>query len=73
MPDTIKDNFHLLYEGKVIRKQLSEKMQGMVGFRNIAVHNYQSLDGEILKSILDKHLEDLEEFYVEVLEHFGLT
>ena len=48
-------------------------MEGMVGFRNIAVHNYQSLDGEILKSILDKHLEDLEEFYVEVLEHFGLT
>ena len=73
LPDTIKDNFHLLYEGKVIRKQLSEKMEGMVGFRNIAVHNYQSLNGEILKSILDKHLEDLEEFYVEVLEHFGLT
>ena len=73
LPDTIKDNFRLLYEGKVIHKQLSEKMEGMVGFRNIAVHNYQSLDGEILKSILDKHLEDLEEFYIEVLEHFSLT
>ena len=73
LPDTIKDNFRLLYEGKVIHKQLSEKMEGMVGFRNIAVHNYQSLDGEILKSILDKHLEDLEEFYIEVLKHFSLT
>ena len=73
LPDTIKDNFNLLYEGKIIPKDLAGKIESMVGFRNIAVHNYQSLDGEILKSILDKHLEDLEEFYIEVLKHFSLT
>jgi hypothetical protein len=27
----------------------------MVGFRNIAIHDYQSLDVDILKSILSKH------------------
>jgi len=71
LPDTIKDNFHLLYEGKIIRKQLSKKMEAMVGFRNIAVHNYQSLNEGILKSILGKDLADLEEFYTTVLKCFG--
>ena len=71
LPDTIKDNFSLLYEGKIIHRELVKRMEGMVGFRNIAVHNYQSLDGEILKSILGKDLADLEEFYATVLEYFG--
>lgn len=30
----------------------------MVGFRNIAVHDYQELDMEILKSIIENNLED---------------
>lgn len=30
----------------------------MVGFRNIAVHNYQELDMEILKGIIENNLED---------------
>jgi len=71
LPDTIKDNFHLLYEGKIIHKELSGKMEGMVGFRNIAVHNYEPLNEGILKSILGKHLADLEELYTTVLDYFG--
>ena len=71
LPDTIKGNFRLLWEGKIIHKELAGKMEAMVGFRNIAVHNYQSLDGEILKSILSKHMADLEEFYTTVLRYFG--
>ena len=73
LPDTIKDNFRLLLEGKIIHKKLARKMEGMVGFRNIAVHNYQSLNGEVLKSILSTHLADLEEFYATVLRYFGWT
>ena len=71
LPDTIEDNFNLLYEGKIIHRELAKRMEGMVGFRNIAVHNYQSLDEGILKSILGEHLADLEEFYTTVLDYFG--
>jgi uncharacterized protein YutE (UPF0331/DUF86 family) len=71
LPDTIKDNFNLLYEGKIIHSELAKRMEGMVGFRNIAVHNYESLNEEILKSILGKHLADLEEFYATVLDYCG--
>jgi uncharacterized protein YutE (UPF0331/DUF86 family) len=71
LPDTIKDNFNLLYEGQIIHRELAKRMEGMVGFRNIAVHNYESLNEGILKSILGEHLADLEEFYTTVLDYFG--
>lgn len=43
-----------------------------MGFRNIAVHEYQNLNVDILKVILTSRLSDLEEFYSEVARHFGL-
>ncbi len=33
-------------------------MQAMVGFRNIAVHNYQKLSLDIVRTILDEKLSD---------------
>ena len=42
----------------------------MVGFRNIAVHEYQNIDNEILKSILQNNLRDIEEFYKIILTKF---
>jgi len=42
----------------------------MVGFRNIAVHDYQNLNLEIVVSIIQKHLEDFEKFTQEVLGNF---
>lgn len=37
------------------------------GFRNIAVHDYQDIDIEILKTILTENLYDLEKFYSKIL------
>ncbi|MCD6569824.1 MAG: DUF86 domain-containing protein [Deltaproteobacteria bacterium] len=71
LPDTLKGNFRLLEEKKIIHNELAEKMEHMVGFRNIAVHDYQSINQEILKAILSKHLSDLEEFYTAILRYFG--
>lgn len=34
----------------------------MISFRNIAIHNYTSLDLNIVKSIIEKNLKDLSEF-----------
>ena len=71
LPDTIKGNFHLLWESEIMDKDLALKMENMVGFRNIAVHDYRFLNGDILKSILGKNIKDLEEFYTKILEYFG--
>lgn len=58
VPQTSKECFIMLEKEGIIEKELSKKLQGMVGFRNIAVHNYQELDMEILKGIIENNLED---------------
>ncbi len=73
IPDTIRGNFVLLENAKIITKTLSKKMQSMVGFRNIAIHDYQTLDVDILKAILSKNLKDFEQFYTILLTRLNRT
>ncbi len=73
IPDTIRANFALLEDAKIITKTLLKKMQSMVSFRSIAIHDYQAIDVDILKAILTKNLKDLEQFYTVILTHFGLA
>lgn len=70
LPQSLKELFQLLEKNQCIRPELSAKMQKMVGFRNIAVHDYQAIDLNILKSIVSLHLKDLEEFYTAILNKF---
>jgi uncharacterized protein YutE (UPF0331/DUF86 family) len=72
VPQDLRDNFRLLQEAHVIAPSLVEKMQKMVGFRNIAVHEYETLDLAVLKAILVNNLRDLEEYYTALTKHFGL-
>lgn len=72
LPGSLKEHFLLLEQAGILSSQLTRKMVAMVGFRNIAVHNYQDLDVRILKSILRENLGDLEEFYRTVLNHYEL-
>ena len=52
----------LLEENKIIDSKTSKNMQNMIGFRNIAVHEYKEIDTEILQNIIEKHLDDLLDF-----------
>ncbi|AWB09756.1 Uncharacterized conserved protein YutE, UPF0331/DUF86 family [Thermodesulfobium acidiphilum] len=70
---TIKENFKILNEAGIIDADLMKRMQAMVGFRNIAIHDYASLDINILKSILQHNLKDIEEFYTLILKKFVLS
>jgi uncharacterized protein YutE (UPF0331/DUF86 family) len=69
---TVKENFKILNEAGIIDAELMKKMQATVGFTNIAVHDYASLDINILKSILQNNLKDIEEFYTLILKRFVL-
>ena len=46
-----------------------ETMAKMVGFRNVAVHDYQELNLNILKSIVKNHLGNFEEYYTVILDY----
>jgi uncharacterized protein YutE (UPF0331/DUF86 family) len=41
---------------------LANRLRKAVGFRNIAVHSYQSINWDIVHAIATDHLEDFEEF-----------
>jgi uncharacterized protein YutE (UPF0331/DUF86 family) len=65
IPQDSRDAFDLLVRSGTLEPSLAEGLKRMVGFRNIAVHDYARLDLEIVRSILDRHLGDLEQFAVD--------
>lgn len=67
VPKTSRDVFTLLCDNKVLSLKISEQMKKMVGFRNIAVHDYQNISLDIVKSILNSNLVDFETFIQEIL------
>lgn len=73
LPAELRENFVLLEKKGIVDATLSERLQKMVGFRNIAVHDYSRIDTEILKSILVKNLRDMEAFYASILRHFSMV
>ena len=62
IPQTSRQAFDLLCENNIIENELAEKLKKMVGFRNIAVHDYQAVNLKILQKIIEHHLEDFKEF-----------
>lgn len=59
LPASNRDSFRLLAEGGVIPADLAERLQRMVGFRNVAVHRYRDLDVAIIASVITRDLDDL--------------
>lgn len=68
VPKASREAFKLLQEAEIIDDNLPETLMNMVGFRNIAVHDYQSLDLDILQAILEKHIDDFKEFTKVILQ-----
>ena len=62
IPKASPEGFQLLQEAGLIDANLAKSLMNMVGFRNIAVHDYQALELDILKAILEKHVNDFKEF-----------
>ena len=69
LPVNYKSGFVILEKHNFIDNIIKEKMIKMSGFRNIAVHNYETINVEILKSILKNNLTDFEDFYTQIIEN----
>ena len=54
--------FSTLAEKGFITKEMSSRLRAMVGFRNIAVHEYEKIDFAILHAIIQDELNDLKLF-----------
>ena len=61
-PQTMGEAFELLSIHGTISRTLCSRMQAAVGFRNIAIHNYQSIDWNIVHAVTYQGLEDFRNF-----------
>jgi uncharacterized protein YutE (UPF0331/DUF86 family) len=62
IPQESRDAFRLLVGAGQLDAALAERLLRMVGFRNVAVHDYTRLDLAIVRAIIEKHLDDLLRF-----------
>ena len=58
VPQSARDVFALLAQAGRIELPLAQGLQRMVGFRNIAVHDYKALQLPITVAIIEKHLDE---------------
>ncbi len=53
VPQSTADAFMLLERSGIIDAPLSASLRGMVGFRNVAVHQYDQMDLTVLRWVVD--------------------
>lgn len=71
VPQSARDVFALLAQAGWIDASLSDSLKKMVGFRNIAVHDYQSLLLPITVSVITEHLDEFLEYTAAILKRDG--
>jgi uncharacterized protein YutE (UPF0331/DUF86 family) len=67
IPQHSLDTFQILEQHNLITKELGNRMNAMVGFRNIAVHDYQTIQIIIVKNIITLHINDFLSFAEQAL------
>lgn len=64
--------FDVLADSDVVDAAVALKMKKAVGFRNVAVHNYQAVDWEIVFNICHRQLSDFRDCAAAVAHYVGL-
>lgn len=67
IPQSARDVFALLARGGWIAEPLADQLKRMVGFRNIAVHDYASLQLPITIRIIEAHLDEFLDYAKAIL------
>ncbi len=69
LPKDNRDAIRKLADNKIIPKKLSERLEDVVGFRNLLVHRYGKVDDSRAYHYLNEEIDDLYEF-AEAMEKF---
>lgn len=65
-PATNRELFDLLARAGYVSHTLAEPLRDMAGFRNVLVHGYDRVNLDIVRDIVETHLDDLLR-YVEAI------
>ncbi|MBN4066806.1 DUF86 domain-containing protein [Simkania negevensis] len=68
IPQSSRDVFVFLEQSKKISPEVSEELQKMVGFRNIAVHDYQKMNLTIVHGVIKNKLRYFQEFCRQIMQ-----
>lgn len=68
LPKSSSESFSLLSEAGIITQDMLLLLKGMVGFRNIIVHQYTQLDIDLMVDVIENHLEMPIEFAQIILK-----
>lgn len=68
LPKASQDGLKLLEKAHFINSSISTSLMNMMGFCTIAIHDYPSLDLNILQAILEKHIDDFLTFAQIVIQ-----
>jgi len=72
IPTSSAESFQTLANHGLIDAMLAISLKKMVGFRNIAIHEYQQLNMDIVVSVINQGLDDMLMFGDKVLAYKGL-
>lgn len=61
-PETMGQTFNVLAQQRVLTAHVADRLRKSVGFRNIAVHNYEAINWQIVHTIVCDHLDDFNQF-----------
>jgi len=67
IPTDSADAFTILERESLLSPPVAERMRRMVGFRNIAVHEYRRLDPAIVRTVVEHRLGDFESLCRELV------
>ena len=67
-PETYADTFRVLAENSILNRDQLAVMEKMAKFRNIVVHQYETVDAEIVILVLRRHLDDFKQFSDSVVQ-----
>ena len=59
IPQNSRDAFDMLVAHSLLEENLAVRLKAIVGFRNIAVRNYQELNISVIEQIIKSNLRDL--------------
>jgi uncharacterized protein YutE (UPF0331/DUF86 family) len=70
-PDTNRALFESLSQHGWIPAELLPTLRGMVGFRNILVHGYETVDPGVIEQVVRQNLNDLLAYVRAIRERLG--
>lgn len=65
-PATNQQLFRLLQAAGWIDAPLADALRAAIGFRNILVHGYTTVDLDVVRNVLTHHLQDIAQFVTVV-------